>query len=185
MQFSKVTTAVVALSLITIGLVGFAAIGAAQEETDLDEIENSTIETTANTSYVELDIEFAEEFTNTDTENVDLTVFDETEYNESGDAAEPVLEAAVAGSPNETVTNEYTVGTATDDPLEPETEYRVIIETENADHIVSGYFEPDDEAVGGVSFGGSADGSPGFGAAVAVAAIAVAGVVTRVRSGGA
>ncbi|WP_436346966.1 PGF-CTERM sorting domain-containing protein [Natronorubrum sp. FCH18a] len=35
-----------------------------------------------------------------------------------------------------------------------------------------------------MSFGDSADGSPGFGAAVAIAAIAVAGVVARVRSGG-
>ncbi|MXV61295.1 hypothetical protein GS429_04290 [Natronorubrum sp. JWXQ-INN-674] len=186
MQFSKITTAVVALSLITIGLVGFAAIGAA-EDTELTELENTTVETTENTSYVELDLEFAEEFTNTDSEDVALTVYDETEYNDSEIDETPVLEDSVTGSPNETVTNEYTVGTEAEDDLEPETEYRAIIEVENEDHIAGGYIAADDETVGGVMFGEDADSVPGFGAgiAVAAAAIATAGLVARTRAGGA
>lgn len=190
MQFSKITTAVVALALITSALVGFAAVGAAEEteedaEDEWEVIENSSIETTENTSYVELDIEFAEEFTNAVEEDVQLTVYDESEYADDEIEEEPVLESVVTGTPNETVTNEYSVGTESGDPLEPETEYRVYIEAENPDHILSGYFAPDDESIGGAQFGSGADATPGFGIGVAVAAAAIAtAMLARARAGG-
>ncbi|MFC4437003.1 MULTISPECIES: PGF-CTERM sorting domain-containing protein [Natrialbaceae] len=185
MQFSKITTAAVALALLTLAVGGFAAIGAAEETdgTEWEEIGNSTVETTNETEYVELDLEFAEEFTNTGNETVELTIYDETEYNDSEIDETPVLEDTVIGSPNETVTNEYSVGTTTDDELDPETEYRAIIEVEHdANHIVSGFVAADDESIGGAQFGTETmDASPGFGVAVAIAAIASAGALAARR----
>ncbi|TYL37589.1 hypothetical protein CV102_16650 [Natronococcus pandeyae] len=185
MQFSKITTATVALALLTLAVGGFAAIGAAEEtdENDWEEIGNSTVETTDETEYVELDLEFVDEFVNTDEETVELTIYDESEYNDSDVDETAVLEDTVIGSPNETVTNEYSVGDTTDDELEPETEYRAIIEVENdADHIVSGFVAADDESIGGAQFGTETmDASPGFGVAVAVAAIASAGMLAARR----
>ena len=169
---SATIAALLVLAVVSAGmlLVGTAA---AEETDDLEEVVNSTIKTTENTSYVEYDLVFAEEF-ETDEETVELTIYDDDET--------AVLEETVTGSPNETVTHEYTVGT--DDDLEPDTEYRVLVEAENADHIASGYVEPDDEAIGGVTFGD--DSMPGFGLGVGVAAVAIAlAGLARVRGGGA
>lgn len=183
MRFSHVTALV---ALLTITAVAFGAIAVAAEETDdeWEEIENSTFETTEDTTYVEFDVEATETFENTAEETVELTIYDEAEYNDSEVAEEPVLEETVTLDPNESVTHEYDVGTEAEDDLEPETEYRAIIEVEHsADHILSGFVAPDDESIGGVQFGDGEDGSPGFGAGVAVVAIAIAAMVARVRGG--
>ena len=175
MQFSKLTTAVVALALITLAAVGFAAIGAAAE---LDEIENTTVETTNETAYVELDVEFAETFENTSTEDVNLTIYNETEFDENGTDATPVLEDSFTGSPGETLNNQYNLS---DTALEGESEYRAIVTVGNEANVESGYVAADDESVGG-GFFGDADESPGFGVGVAIAALGTA-LIARARAG--
>jgi len=182
MSFSKLTTATVALALITLAIAGVAAIGAA-EDSDWDELDNSTFETTNDTEYVEFDLETAETFENTAEENVELTIYDEAEYNDSEVDEQPVIEDSVTLEPNETYTEEFDLS---DTDLEAETEYRAIVDVEyDADHIVSGYVAADDESIGGVQFGDGDDAVPGFGAGVAVAgaAIALAGLVARGRRG--
>lgn len=181
MQFSKITTATVALALITLAIGGFAAIGAAEEtDDDLDVIENSTIETTNETEYVELDIEFAETFENTSTEEYELTIYEESEYNESGDEAMVIVsDSATELEPNETVNNEYNLS---DTDLAEETEYRAVLEVGDEVNVASGYIAADDESIGGAQFGTDTDlAQPGFGVGVAVAAIATAGLVAKRR----
>ncbi|WP_436347693.1 hypothetical protein [Natronorubrum sp. FCH18a] len=89
--------------------------------------------------------------------------------------ADSVVSDSMTADPGNTTDAEYTDA----DGLVDGDEYRVIV---SADDTEADSVTVDDGSVGGI-FGGS-DGSPGFGAAVAIAAIAVACVVARVRSGG-
>lgn len=187
----KLLSATIAMMLV-IGLVGSGALlvgSVAAEETDdeddWDEILNSVIETTEETDHVEYDLVFADEFGDEVTEEtVELTIYDEADWSDDEVEETAVLEETVTGSPDETVTHEYSVGTEDTDDLEAETEYRVIVDAENGDHIESGYVAPDDELVGGATFG-DADTVPGFGIGVGVAAVAIAVAgLARVRGGG-
>ncbi|AEH35952.1 hypothetical protein [Halopiger xanaduensis] len=99
--------------------------------------------------------------------------------------ADPVVSDSVTGATNDTVTNEYTAGNDSSDYFELATEYRVLVTVGNESNIESGYVAPDDASIGGGFFGNAdgSDGSPGFGAGVAVAAIATAGAAAC-RQGG-
>ncbi|MHC3439226.1 hypothetical protein ACYJ1Y_14325 [Natrialbaceae archaeon A-gly3] len=165
-------------------LVGTAA--AEDDGDDWDEILNSDIETTDETDHVEFDLVFADFETDdeTDEETVELTIYDEADWQDDEVEETAVLEETVIGTPEETVTHQYSVGAEDTDDLEANTEYRVIVEAENANHIESGYVAPDDELIGGATFGTAEDTVPGFGIGVGVAAVAIAVAgLARVRGG--
>lgn len=188
-QHSRLLAATLSMMLVFAAVAGgmlLVGTAAAEETDDWDVIEDDTIETTDETAYVEFDLAFADEFADEVTEEtVELTIYDEADWQDDEVEETAVLEETVTGSAGETVTHEYTVGTEDTDDLEPETEYRVIVEAENADHIESGYVAPDDELIGGATFGTAEDTVPGFGIGVGVAAVAIAlAGLTRVRGGG-
>ncbi|SFC65220.1 PGF-CTERM protein [Halobiforma haloterrestris] len=245
------TAYTVLIAWVTISLcLGFGIAGiASAQDSGLEEIENTTIETTSNTSYVELDIEFAETMENTSEETVEFTTYTEAAYQDDGTelsdydetlsgttltvnedvhdhatydveldssattvtvdgtafaddgtvdlsgetsdsltsddtvlsisvTADTIITDTVTGTPNDTVTNEYQLS---DTGFESGVEYRALVEVGNANNIASGYVAPDDATIGGGFFDG-ADGSPGFGVGVAIAALATAGVLARRRS---
>ncbi|WP_323173813.1 hypothetical protein [Natrialba sp. PRR66] len=179
MEFSKsYTVAVVtALVLVTISVAGFAGVAAAQN----DEIENRTVETSNETEYVEADIVFANSFENTSSETAELTVYDASEFNQSGASATPVLEDSWTVDPNATVTDQYNLNSTV---FSSGSEYRAILTVGNENNVDSAYVAADDESIGGGWFDGGLDGSPGFGAFAAISAIGVA-LATRLRAGGA
>ncbi|ELY97913.1 hypothetical protein [Natrialba asiatica] len=184
MQFSKAhTVAVVAvLALVTITVAGFSGAAAAQNS-DLDEVENRTVETSNETEYVEADIVFSDTFENTSSETAELTIYEESAYNQSGTSATPVLEDSWTASPGDNVTSEFNLSDTSVD-LSQESEYRAILTVSNENNVDSAYVAADDESIGGGWFGGGLDGSPGFGAVAAIVAIGVA-LVARLRAGGA
>ncbi len=70
----------IALVAIATALIGVAA----AQTASLDTIENSTIETTNETEYVELDIEFADSFNDTSEESVEFTSYQEAAWQDNG-----------------------------------------------------------------------------------------------------
>ena len=166
MGISKYTKTAVALALITIGLVGIAAIGAAETT----EFTNETIEFDADEN-VTVDVDWNDSIDDPDA-TADVTFYNATEYDDDPETATVVLDDAIDADEGNTTSTEYTDA----DGLEDETEYRLLVEgddTEVDDVTI------DDGTVGGF-FPGS-DGTPGFGVGVAIVALVTAGVVARAR----
>ena len=238
MQFTKHTTAVVGLALVTLALVGFAAIGAGATT----EMENDTF-TFDNDSNVTVEVDWNDSIDDPDNATADVTIYEEGAYQIDGDdwtdnmasttlngtvaefdnvtagasydvelnasattvtvsasdiaddgtvdlsghtdatltsddeilsvtaSAETVVMDSIGAVEGNTIEMEYT----TDDGLEDGAEYRVLVEADDteADEVIVS-----DGTVGGI-FTGLSDGSPGFGAGVALVAIAAAAMLAR------
>ncbi|WP_249038755.1 PGF-CTERM sorting domain-containing protein [Haloterrigena salifodinae] len=165
MQLSNYTQAVVGLALLTIGIVGFAAIGGAATT----EMANETV-SFSNDSNVTVDVVWNDSISDPANASASVTFYNATEFEDSGTNATVVLSDSIAADEGNTTSTEYTEA----DGLEDGTDYQVVVDADDT--------EADDVTVTDGSIGGIftfSDGSPGFGAGVAIAAIGAAAMLAR------
>ncbi|UTF52816.1 PGF-CTERM sorting domain-containing protein [Natronosalvus rutilus] len=164
----------VVVVVLALGAGLLVGLGAA----DTSELLNETVEVDNESDPLTLEVEFVDEFndTNMTETGVDVTFYNETEFNETGTNATVAHSLTVNGTESDTIVEEvYFEDHAA---LEYDTEYRLIVEGEDADVE---RVEVSGGLLGGI-LGYNADGSPGFGVGVAVVAIAAAGMA-RARGG--
>ncbi|AFZ71427.1 PGF-CTERM sorting domain-containing protein [Natronobacterium gregoryi] len=157
------------LGLLAFLSIGLVAVGAAEETDDGPEQyleENVTKE--SSDDPLEIEVAFAADFDDSELEvaEADVIWYDADEYANASDDAEVVESAVIDGEEGQTLAetfdrNDY-------GSLEFGDEYAVVVD---GDDYIDDVARLDGGFVGGI---GGADGSPGFGVVVAIAALAAA-----------